>query len=180
MTEDKMVGWHHGLNGMSLSKLREMVKDKEAWCAALHRVTKLAMTEQLNKTKRKKRTLNHCQMCFIPANGGKLIKSFVSQIQTHKCCKERTLYPFPVMTDDTSKGSSSSFKMSPASAKTAGTPEAAVAPGKNFKDPHGKGRHIWGLGILVSPLRKLNNINGPIVTRRKGLHNVTLESLNLL
>ena len=176
-----MVGWHHRLNGMSLSKLREMVKDKEAWRAALHRVTKLDMTEQLNKTKRKKRTLNHCQMCFIPANEEKLIKPLVSQIQTHKCWKERTLYPFPGMTDDTSKGSSSSFRMSPASAKTAGTPGAAGAPGKNFKDPHGKGRHIWGLGILVSPLRKLNNINGgPTVTRRKGLHNVTLESLNLL
>ena len=176
-----MVGCHHRLSGMSLSKLREMVKDKEAWRAALHRVTKLDMTEQLNKTKRKKRTLNHCQMCFIPANGEKLIKPLVSQIQTHKCWKERTFYPFPGMTDDTSKGSSSSFRMSPASAKTAGTPGAAVAPGKNFKDPHGKGRHMWGLGILVSPLRKLNNINGgPIVTRRKGLHNVTLESLNLL
>ena len=29
-TEDKMVGWHYQLNGMSLSKLREMVKDREA------------------------------------------------------------------------------------------------------------------------------------------------------
>ena len=25
---------------MSLSKLREMVKDKEAWCARVHRITK--------------------------------------------------------------------------------------------------------------------------------------------
>ena len=31
MTENEMVGWHHQLNGLSLSKLREIVKDKEAW-----------------------------------------------------------------------------------------------------------------------------------------------------
>jgi len=30
MTEDKMVGWHHRLNGHQL----EMVKDREAWRAA--------------------------------------------------------------------------------------------------------------------------------------------------
>ena len=29
-TEDEMVGWHHQLNGMSLSKLWEIVKDREA------------------------------------------------------------------------------------------------------------------------------------------------------
>ena len=30
---------------MSLSKLREMVKDKEAWCARVHRITKSGWTQ---------------------------------------------------------------------------------------------------------------------------------------
>ena len=36
-TKDEMVGWHHQLTDMSLSKLREIVKDREAWHAAVHR-----------------------------------------------------------------------------------------------------------------------------------------------
>ena len=39
-TEDEMVGWHHYLMNMSLIKLQEMVKDREAWSAVVHGVSK--------------------------------------------------------------------------------------------------------------------------------------------
>ena len=35
-----MAGWHHRLDGLSLSELRELVMDMEAWRAAIHGVAK--------------------------------------------------------------------------------------------------------------------------------------------
>ena len=40
MTEDEMVGWHHRLDGCESEQAPGVGDGKEAWHAAIHRVTK--------------------------------------------------------------------------------------------------------------------------------------------
>ena len=52
MTEDEMAGCHHWLDGWEVDELWELVMDREAWCAVIHRVTKsqtlLSVSAELN------------------------------------------------------------------------------------------------------------------------------------
>jgi len=75
-TEDEMAEWH-----MSLSKNQELVMDREAWCAVIHRVakslTRLSDWTELILGKYQYPTKNHSIVCV---NG----KTNVSQSGFHR------------------------------------------------------------------------------------------------
>ena len=58
MTEDEMVGWHHWLSGHEFEQALGVDDGQEAWCAAVHGVTKswtgLSNWTDLNSTQIKR------------------------------------------------------------------------------------------------------------------------------
>ena len=57
MTEDKMVGWHHQLNGNEFEQVQELVMNREAWHAAVEKSGDT--TEQLNWSQYNYKQKNH-------------------------------------------------------------------------------------------------------------------------
>ena len=68
-TEDEMVGWHHWLNGHESEQALGVVKDRRAWCAAVHGVTKsqtwLSNWTELNELEGMKIWFQENTLCYL-------------------------------------------------------------------------------------------------------------------
>ena len=63
-TEDEMFGWHHWLNGHEFDKLWKIVKDRGAWRATVHGITK-SWTWLRDWTTAKECLENYCSIYFV-------------------------------------------------------------------------------------------------------------------
>ena len=101
-TEDEMVGWHHWLNGYEFKQALEMVKDREAWRAAVHGFTKSqTWLEWLNNTTILKlpilapwQNLEHCYKHLEVLDKTEEIFKFIANLRRNKreipsCLKQR-------------------------------------------------------------------------------------------
>ena len=97
-TEDEMVGWHTDSMDMSLSKLRELVMDREAWRAAVHGVAK-SQTRLSDWTASLRATANHPDDSYrtLPHQVWRTkvsgMSHFIRKLLSPSSPKSLTLYP---------------------------------------------------------------------------------------
>ena len=94
LTEDEMAGWFYQLNGHSLSKFQEVVKDREAWHAAVHEAAK--NEKQFSKwttTKKNTKNCNDLQTSLLSRNHDVFIlkPSMLAQLSAQWTCKKYSL-----------------------------------------------------------------------------------------
>ena len=68
VAEDEMVSCITDSMDMNLNKLWEIVKDREAWCAAVHGVTESNRTEQWNNSNKVQH--RKCVISFLELSWG--------------------------------------------------------------------------------------------------------------
>ena len=72
MMEDEMVGWHHLVNGHDFDKPWELVMDREAWRAAVHRVVKSQIQLGVNWTEHTCNNIYHAVGSVVSDSHGNI------------------------------------------------------------------------------------------------------------
>ena len=131
-TEDEMVGWHHQINDVSLSKLQEMVKDRGAWRAAVHGVQRVRYdlaTEQQPPP----RNIHQIKLDVTKTKHGTI--EFWKGQQTSALSQDgRGLVPFPLGDSQGPQGLSSEEEPRPLAPALGPRASSAVPPSRG---------HVW-------------------------------------